>query len=171
MGRRRLDGIGVLSETRDEDDAASYRVQSSIETFHDDKHDLRCLVVHSSSLNGRTERRIDNQLDTDEKDLKDTVGRLTDRSFACKPDAKDALKKRLDDHNHPCFEIDAEIVETEEKRVVTAQVAHRRTGIVIRRSLICSNEYPASRRDLFVSKSVCRQRVPDESEPSTHVYR
>ena len=108
--------IGILTETRDEDDAASFNVQSFTETFHDDKHDLRCLVVHSSSLDGRTERRIDNQLDNAEKDLQDAVGRLTNRSFACVPDAEEALEEWLDDHAHPYFEIDAEAVETEEKK-------------------------------------------------------
>lgn len=108
--------VGTLRETRDDDDAASYKLQSFTHTFHDDKHDLRCLVVHSTSLDGRTERRIDNQLNTDEKDLKDAVGRLTDRSFACEPDAEDALEEWLDDHKHSCFEIDAEVVETEEKK-------------------------------------------------------
>ena len=107
--------VGVMSETRDEEDAASYKVQSFQQTFHDE-HELRCVVVHSSSLDGRTERRIENELDDTEDDLEDAVGRLTDRSFECEADAHEALAEWIEDHDHRCFEIDTEVVETEEKK-------------------------------------------------------
>jgi len=45
--------IGVLSETQDEDDAASYKLQSFEHSLHG--HDLRCIVVHSSTLDEREE--------------------------------------------------------------------------------------------------------------------
>lgn len=106
--------IGVLSETQNEDDAASYKLQSFQEPLHG--HELRCIVVHSSTLDGRTERAIDNDLDNTEEELEDAVDRLGDRVFACEPDARDALKEWLDDHDEACFELDAEVVETEQKK-------------------------------------------------------
>src|SRR5699024_10282995 len=80
------------------------------------EHDLRCVVVHSSTLDGRTERRIDNDLENTEEELNEEVGQLADRSFACEPDAREAWETWLDDHDDPCFELEAEIVETEQKK-------------------------------------------------------
>lgn len=77
---------------------------------------MRCVVVHSSTLDGRTNRRIDNDLDSTEEDLEDAVGQLADRSFACEPDAQEAWETWLDDHDDSCFEFEAEVVETEQKK-------------------------------------------------------
>lgn len=106
--------IGVLSETQDEDDAASYKLQTFQEPLHG--HNLRCIVVHSSTLDGRTERAIDNYLDNTEKDLEDAVDQLDDRVFSCEPDARDELEKWFNNHDKTCFEINAEVVETEQKK-------------------------------------------------------
>ena len=103
--------LGTLAE---DEDAASYQIQTFQKSISE--HDLRCVVVHSSSLDGRTERSIDSDLDSTEEDLEDAVGRLTDRSFACEPDAYEAWETWLDDHDDPCFELEAEVIETEQKK-------------------------------------------------------
>nr|WP_265338459.1 hypothetical protein [Haladaptatus pallidirubidus] len=59
---------------------------------------------------------MDTDLDSTEGDLDDAVGQLTDRSFACEPDSHEAWETWLADHDNPCFEIDAEISETEQKK-------------------------------------------------------
>ncbi len=106
--------LGKFVNDEDDEDAASYQIQ----TFqkHISNHDLRCVVVHSSTLDGRTNRRIDNDLDSTEEDLEDAVGQLADRSFACEPDAQEAWETWLDDHDDSCFEFEAEVVETEQKK-------------------------------------------------------
>jgi transposase len=106
--------LGKFVNDEDDEDAASYQIQTFQKPISG--HDMRCVVVHSSTLDGRTNRRIDNNLDSTEEDIEDAVGRLADRSFACEPDAHEAWRTWLDDHDDPCFEFDAEIVETEQKK-------------------------------------------------------
>lgn len=106
--------LGTFVDDEDDEDAASYQIQTFQKPISE--HDMRCVVVHSSSLDGRSERRIDNDLDSTEEDLEDAVGQLTDRSFACEPDAQEAWETWLDDHDDPYFKFEAEVVETEEKK-------------------------------------------------------
>jgi transposase len=106
--------LGKFVNDEDDEDAASYQIQTFQQTISE--HDLRCIVVHSSTLDGRTNRRIDNDLNGTKEDIDEAVGRLTDRSFACEPDACEAWETWLDDHDDPCFELEAEIVETEQKK-------------------------------------------------------
>ena len=106
--------LGTVVDNEDEEDAASYQIQTFQKPISE--HDMRCVVVHSSTLDGRSERRINNDLDSTEEDLKDAVSRLADRSFACEPDAHEALETWLDDHDDPSFEFEAEVVETEQKK-------------------------------------------------------
>src|SRR5699024_8137246 len=106
--------LGKFVNDEDDEDAASYQIQTFQKSISE--HDLRCIVVHSSTLDGRTNRRIDNDLNSTEEDLEDAVGQLTDRSFACEPDAREAWETWLDDHDDSCFEFEVEIVETEQKK-------------------------------------------------------
>lgn len=106
--------LGTFVNDEDDEDAASYQIQTDRKLISE--HELRCVIVHSSTLDGRTERRIDNNLDNTEEDLEDAVGQLADRSFACEPDAHDAWELWLADHDDPCFELEAEIVEAEQKK-------------------------------------------------------
>jgi transposase len=41
---------------------------------------------------------------------------LVDRVFSCKPDAETALNEFLNDHDKHCFDIEAEVIETEQKK-------------------------------------------------------
>jgi len=106
--------LGTFVDDEDDKDAATYQIQAFQRPISE--HDLRCVVAHSSTLDGRSERRIDNNLNSTEEDLEDAVARLADRSFACEPDAQEACEAWLDDHDDPCFELEAEIIETKQKK-------------------------------------------------------
>ena len=106
--------LGTFVDDEDDEDAATYQIQTFQKPISG--HDLRCVVVHSSTLDGRSERRIDNDLDSTEEDLENAVGQLTDRSFACEDDALEAWETWIDDHDDPNFEFNAKVVETEQKK-------------------------------------------------------
>jgi transposase len=103
--------IGPVAER---EDAVSHEIQSYTETISD--QEMRCLVVKPSTIDGRSENRIDQELDTTEEDLEDAVEELSDRVFACERDAKQELQAWLDEHQEECFEIEAEVFETEQKK-------------------------------------------------------
>jgi len=103
--------LGTFS---DDDDATEYKLQTFQRPIHD--HELRCLVVHSSSLADRASQRIDDDLEDTEDDLEDAVDQLDDRVFSCEPDAEAALDEFFDDHDEQCFDIEAEVYETEQKK-------------------------------------------------------
>jgi len=94
--------------------AVSYQLQSFQESISG--HPMRCVVVRPSSIDGRSEKRIDKELDSTQEQLEDAVGELTDRVFACERDAQQALETWRADHEEECFEIDAEVLETERKK-------------------------------------------------------
>jgi len=96
------------------EDAVSHDIQSYTQTISGQQ--LRCVVVKPSTIDGRSEKRIDKELDTTEEDLEDAVEELSTRVFACERDAKQELKTWLNDHQEECFEVEAEVVETEQKK-------------------------------------------------------
>ena len=103
--------LGAFSE---DDDAAVYQLQSFPRTLYE--QDIQCVVVRLSLLKEQAERRIAQDLDTTEKDLMDAVDQLGDCSFASEEDATEAAAEWLPDHDEHCFEIDTDVVETEEKK-------------------------------------------------------
>jgi transposase len=103
--------LGAFSK---DDDAAVYQLQSFPRTLYE--QDIQCVVVRLSLLKEQAERRIAQDLDTTEEDLMDAVDQLGDRSFACEEDATEAAAEWLADHDEHCFEIDTDVVETEEKK-------------------------------------------------------
>ena len=96
------------------EDAVSHDIQSYTRTISGQQ--LRCVVVKPSTIDGRSEKRIDKELDTTEEDLEDAVEELSTRVFACERDAKQELNTWLNDHQEECFEVEAEVVETEQKK-------------------------------------------------------
>ena len=96
------------------EDAVSHDIQSYTQTISGQQ--LRCVVVKPSTIDGRSEKRIDKELDTTEEDLEDAVEELSTRVFACERDAKQELKTWLNDQQEECFEVEAEVVETEQKK-------------------------------------------------------
>jgi len=103
--------IGPVAER---EDAVSHEIQSFTETISD--QEMRCVVVKPSTIDGRSEKRIDKELDTTEEQFEDAAEELSDRVFACERDAKQELETWLTDHQEQCFEIEAEVVETEQKK-------------------------------------------------------
>jgi transposase len=103
--------IGPVAER---EDAVSHEIQSFTETISE--QEMRCVVVKPSTIDGRSEKRIDKELDNTEEQLKDAAEELSDRVFACERDAKQELETWLTDHQEQCFEIEAEVVETEQKK-------------------------------------------------------
>jgi len=96
------------------EDAVTHEIQEFTETISD--QEMRCIVVKPSTIDGRSEKRIDKEIDAVEEQLEDAVEDLSDRVFACERDAKQELETWLDGHQEEWFEIDAEIVETEQKK-------------------------------------------------------
>jgi len=103
--------LGAFSE---DNDATVYQLQSFPGTLYE--QDVQCVVVRSSSLKEQAENQIEQDLEATEEDLMDAVDQLGDRSFACEEDATDAAAEWLADHDEHCFEIDTDVVETEEKK-------------------------------------------------------
>jgi transposase len=103
--------IGPVAER---EDAVSHEIQSFTETISE--QEMRCVVVKPSTIDGRSEKRIDKEIDNTEEQLEDAVEELSDRVFACERDANQELETWLDDHQKEWFEIDAEVVETEQKK-------------------------------------------------------
>lgn len=96
------------------EDAVTHEIQEFTETISD--QEMRCIVVKPSTIDGRSEKRINTEIDTAEENLEDAVEELSDRVFACERDAKQELETWLDEHQEEWFEIDAEVVETEKKK-------------------------------------------------------
>ena len=103
--------IGPVAER---EDAVSHEIQSFTETISD--QEMRCVVVKPSTIDGRSEKRIDKELADTEEQLEDAAEELSDRVFTCERDAKQELETWLTDHQEQCFEIEAEVVETEQKK-------------------------------------------------------
>jgi transposase len=96
------------------EDAVTHEIQEFTEEISDQQ--MRCIVVKPSTIDGRSEKRIDKEINSAEEQLEDAVEELSDRAFACERDAKQELETWLDDHQQEWFEIDAEVVETEQKK-------------------------------------------------------
>jgi len=103
--------IGPVAER---EEAVSHEIQSYTETISE--QEMRCVVVNPSTIDGRSEKRIDREVDTAEEQLEDAVEELSERVFACERDAKQELDTWLDDHQHEWFEIDGEVIETEQQK-------------------------------------------------------
>jgi transposase len=80
--------IGQISSGKK---AASYKVQ----TFYDelDGRKYRFIVVHSSTLDRRKEKKIYNLIDQDAKAIGKAAKELSSREFACETDAKRAIER------------------------------------------------------------------------------
>lgn len=89
---------GKFSERKD---AARYRIQSFAEELYGIQY--RFIVAHSCKLDGRKAKSIDNQLDKRQDVLQKELRRLSERTFACEPDAHEAWGNFLDKHADPYF--------------------------------------------------------------------
>ncbi len=92
---------GTFSEKKD---AARYRIQSFEHELYQKPY--RFIVVHSSKLDGRKARGIDDRLKKQESELEKALEKLRCRDFACEPDAHEAWKEFTGRHKAPCFSLD-----------------------------------------------------------------
>jgi len=90
--------VGNFSERKD---AARYRIQSFEEELYGVQY--RFIVAHSSKLDGRKARSIDRQLQEREDELDKQLQKLSDRTFACEPDAHEAWRHFEGKHKDRCF--------------------------------------------------------------------
>jgi len=96
-----------LGSTSEKKGAAEYRAQSFYEELYGRTY--RFIVLHSSNLDGRRERGINNQLDRSQKRLEEELDDLQKRSFACEADAREVWEDFCSKHDHPCFGLQAEV--------------------------------------------------------------
>ena len=104
--------IGAVSTSKD---AALYLCQSFEAEIEDRIY--RFIVVHSSKLDGRKERGINNRLDKKEEQLGKDFSDLSKRDFACEADAWEVWNDFCSKSGHPCFHLHAD-VESFKRRVV-----------------------------------------------------
>ncbi|MEW6523526.1 MAG: IS1634 family transposase, partial [Bacillota bacterium] len=100
--------VGVLSARKG---AASYRLQSFLAEY--EGRTYRCLVVHSSHLDGRKAKAIERQLDQEEAALAAAGRQLAARAFACAPDAHEAWREFCREHEKGNFSLAYELVAQE----------------------------------------------------------
>jgi transposase len=86
---------------------ASYKAQ----TFYDklDGHKYRFIVVHSSNLDRRKEKKIYNLIDQEAKAIAKTAKELSSKEFACETDAKREIKRFLKKHNNNFHQLDSKV--------------------------------------------------------------
>ncbi len=104
--------MGAVSRSKD---GALCRFQSSEPEIEDCTY--RFIVVHSSKLDARRERGINNRLDKKEKQFEKDFLNCFKRDFACETDAWEVWKDFCSKNGPPCFHLDAD-VESLERRVV-----------------------------------------------------
>lgn len=80
--------LGTLTERSG---AASYRVQSFTRTLY--ARPYRFVVVHSSQVDKRKQRKVERELAEEKETLQQAAADLTRQSFVCLPDAELALKR------------------------------------------------------------------------------
>ena len=75
----------------------------------------RFIVVHSSVLDGRKARSLENELSNRRRFQEKAIKKAEKQSFVCLPDAQQALTNFLHQHCDPFYPISGQVV-TEEKR-------------------------------------------------------
>lgn len=79
----------------------------------------RFLVVHSSQLDKRKLRKIDNRVKVEQKELEKEVAAIGAKQFACRPDAEAALESFIKEHKGGLFKITGtvDLIEISAKRL------------------------------------------------------
>ncbi|MGM0653631.1 MAG: IS1634 family transposase [Bacillota bacterium] len=106
--------LGQLAEGKDK---AVYRLTEYPGQIHDQYY--RFLVVHSSQLDKRKLKKLDNQVEREQKDLEKEITALQAKQFACRPDAEAALECFTKVHKGGLFKItgSVDLIEIPEKRL------------------------------------------------------
>jgi transposase len=105
--------LGQLAEGKDK---AYYRLTEYSEQIDDQYY--RFLVVHSSQLDKRKLRKLDNQVKREQKELEKEITLLKAKQFVCRPDAEAALACFIKEHSRGLFKISGtvDLIEVPEKR-------------------------------------------------------
>lgn len=103
--------VGPLSPRKG---AATYKLQAF--TAELEGRQYRFIVVHSSKLDGRKTRSIERRLAKREAQLEQACHHLARRQFACAPDAEEAWRNFLAQHQDPCFHLEAAVIPVKRRR-------------------------------------------------------
>ena len=105
--------LGQLAEGKDK---ALYRLTEYLRQIGDQYY--RFLVVHSSQLDKRKLRKLDNQVKREQKELEKEITFLKAKQFACRPDAEAALASFIKEHKSSLFKMSGtvDLIEVPEKR-------------------------------------------------------
>jgi len=105
--------LGQLAKGKDK---AKYRLKEYKESLNN--HKYRFLVVHSSHLDKRKLKKLDNQVKKEQETLAKAISELNAKHFACKPDADAALVHFIKEQKGSFFKItgSTRLVEVPEKR-------------------------------------------------------
>jgi len=106
--------LGQLAEGKDK---AIYRLTEYPGQIDDQYY--RFLVVHSSQLDKRKLRKLDNQVKKEKQTLEKEIAALKNKQFACLPDAEAALVCFIKEHKGSLFKITGSVnlIEIPEKRL------------------------------------------------------
>ncbi len=96
---------------------ASYKLKEYGEVLNNQRY--RFLVVHSSQLDKRKLKKLDNQVKREQEALDKEILKLRDKPFACRPDAEAALESFKKEHHSGFFTVtgSVDLVEVPEKRL------------------------------------------------------
>ena len=105
--------LGQLAEGKDK---AVYRLTEYPGQI--DGQNYSFIVVHSSQLDKRKLRKLDNQIKREQKDLEKEITILKTKQFACRPDAEAALACFIKERSGGLFKItgSVDLIEIPEKR-------------------------------------------------------
>jgi len=92
---------------------ANYKAQEFREILYD--REYRFIVVNSSHLDKRKLRGLENRVKKDRKKLEKEVQKLMDLSFACEPDAKEALLRFLKEKKGGFYPLSGTVESFQEK--------------------------------------------------------
>jgi len=106
--------LGQLAKGKDK---AVYHLAEYSEQIDDQYY--RFIVVHSSQLDKRKLKKLDNQVKREQKDLEKESTVLKVQQFACRPDAEAALACFIKEHKGGLFKItgSVDLIEIPEKRL------------------------------------------------------
>ncbi len=107
--------------------SATYKAQEFVEELLGRKY--RFVVVHSSHLDGRTQKGLNSRLEKRKTSLQKAIKKMMKLTFSCEDDAKDALARFIKEHDQAFYPITSEIVKTTEKlnRNKRGRPAHNET--------------------------------------------
>jgi len=108
--RDRWEQIGKLSSGGK---SATYKIQEFKRELYGRSY--RFLVVHSDHLDKRKLKGLDSRLKKQKAELEKKAAKLMKLSFACEPDAKDALYRFLKDHENDFYSLSGSIEKNQEK--------------------------------------------------------